>query len=121
MALEVHEDHVLPGPLLGRPRFDLREIDPPIRERLEDPVERAGLVAPWKKAGESVALLKGRDDESGVRAWLGPNFRVDIKECTGTWCEVVATTHPVNGGPQSFDGWLHQDELWGVYKGEEFD
>src|SRR6266404_816313 len=45
MALDVHEDHVLPGPLLGRPRFDLREIDPQSRERLEDPVERARLVA----------------------------------------------------------------------------
>src|SRR5262249_53571449 len=45
MALDVHEDHVLPGPLLGRPRFDLREIDPQARQRLEDPVERAGLVS----------------------------------------------------------------------------
>src|SRR5262252_6532599 len=45
MALDVHEDHVLPGPLLGRPRLDLREIDPQARQRFEDPVERAGLVA----------------------------------------------------------------------------
>src|SRR5438094_3578803 len=45
MALEVHEDHVLPGPPLGRPRFDLREVDPQTRQRLEDPVERAGLVS----------------------------------------------------------------------------
>lgn len=83
--------------------------------------KRAGLVAPWKAEGEQIALLRSAADDAGVRAWLTPNFRVDIKECTGTWCEVVATTHPVNGSPQSFDGWLHQDELWGVYKGEEFD
>src|SRR6267142_4456432 len=44
MALEIHEDHVLPGPPLGRARFDLREVDPQPRQRLEDPVERAGLV-----------------------------------------------------------------------------
>src|SRR6266436_5611882 len=44
MALEVHEDHVLPGAPRGRPRFDLREVDPQTRQRLEDPVERAGLV-----------------------------------------------------------------------------
>src|SRR6266403_6073073 len=44
MALDVHEDYVLPGALLGRPRFDLREVDPQTRQRLEDPVERAGLV-----------------------------------------------------------------------------
>lgn len=83
--------------------------------------KRAGLVAPWKQAGEQIALLRGADEESGVRAWLTPSFRVDIKECTGQWCKVVATSHPVSGNPQSFDGWLHQDELWGVYKGEEFD
>ena len=83
--------------------------------------KRAGLVAPWKTAGEQIALLRGADEDSGVRAWLTPSFRVDIKECTGQWCKVVATSHPVSGSAQSFDGWLHQDELWGVYKGEEFD
>lgn len=83
--------------------------------------KRAGLVAPWKPAGESVALLKGRDDESGVRAWLGPNFRVDIKECDGSWCEVVATSHPANASTQTYDGYLHQTDLWGVYKDEVFD
>src|SRR2546428_7569503 len=45
MALEVHEDHVLPGPPLGRPRFDLREIDPQTRQRLEVPQKRAWLVS----------------------------------------------------------------------------
>src|SRR5215470_19654875 len=49
MALDVHEDDVLPGPLLGRPRFDLREVDPQARQRLEDPVERAGLVTHGEK------------------------------------------------------------------------
>ena len=83
--------------------------------------KRAGLVAPWKPVGEQVALLRSAEENSGVRAWLTPNFRVDIKECDGKWCEVVATTHPVNGSAQSFDGWLHQEELWGVYKDEEFD
>jgi SH3-like domain-containing protein len=83
--------------------------------------KRAGLVAPWKPAGESVALLKGRDDNSGVRAWLGPNFRVDIKECDGSWCEVIATAHPANASLQTYDGYLHQADLWGVYKDEVFD
>lgn len=83
--------------------------------------KRAGLVAPWKPAGEQVALLRDADDKSGVRAWLTPSFRVDIKECDGKWCQVVATTHPVTGNPQSFDGYLHQEDLWGVYKDEEFD
>lgn len=82
---------------------------------------RAGLVAPWKPVEEKIALLSAADEKSGVRAWLTPNFRVDIKECDGSWCKVVAMSHPVTGSAQSFEGWLHQDELWGVYKGEEFD
>jgi SH3-like domain-containing protein len=82
---------------------------------------RAGLVAPWKPAGDQIALLRGSNADSGVRAWLTPNFRVDIKECDGSWCKVVAHSQPVTGSAQSFEGYLHQDELWGVYKGEAFD
>lgn len=66
-------------------------------------------------------MLRGSDPNSGVRAWLTPNFRVDIKECDGSWCKVVAHSQPVTGSAQSFEGWLHQDDLWGVYKGEAFD
>lgn len=80
---------------------------------------RAGLVAP--ASSEPVALRRDADDKAGVRAWLTPSFRVDIKECDGTWCKVVATTHPVNGSAQTFDGYLHQADLWGVYKDEAFD
>jgi SH3-like domain-containing protein len=82
---------------------------------------RAGLVAPWKPDGEQVALLKEPAEDSGVRAWLTSKFRVDIKECDGTWCEVVATSHAVGANAQAFDGYLHQAELWGVYKDEKFD
>ncbi|MDC9822524.1 SH3 domain-containing protein [Devosia sp. ZB163] len=82
---------------------------------------RAGVVAPWKPAGEQVALRRSAGDDSGVRAWLTPNFRVAIKECDGQWCKVVATAPAVTGNPQSFDGYLRQEELWGVYKGESFD
>jgi len=81
---------------------------------------RAGLVAPWKPEGEQVAMLKGPAEDSGVRAWLTTNYRVDIKQCDGTWCEVVATSHPAGGSAQSFDGYLQQAELWGVYKDEKF-
>lgn len=81
--------------------------------------KRAGLVAP--ASAEPVALRRDPSDTAGVRAWLTPSFRVDIKECDGKWCKVIATAHPLNSSPQSFDGWLHQDDLWGVYKDEAFD
>lgn len=81
--------------------------------------KRAGLVAP---AGtEPVALRRDPNDEAGVRAWLTPSFRVEIKECDGKWCKVAAVTQPLNGSPQTFDGYLRQTDLWGVYKDEAFD
>jgi len=83
--------------------------------------KRAGLVAPWKADGEQVALLRGPSETSGVRAWLTAKFRVDIKECDGQWCEVVATAHPAGGSSQTFNGYLQQNELWGVYQDEKFD
>ncbi|MGV3491745.1 MAG: SH3 domain-containing protein [Devosia sp.] len=82
---------------------------------------RSGYVAPWLQPTERIALLVGADDGSSVRAWLTPNFKVDIKECDGTWCKVIAQSKPVTGNPQNFEGWLRQDQLWGVYKGETFD
>lgn len=81
--------------------------------------KRAGLVAP--ASTEPVALRRDPNDEAGVRAWLTPSFRVDIKECDGKWCKVIATAHPVTGSPQTFDGYLHQADLWGVYENEAFD
>lgn len=83
--------------------------------------KRAGLVAPWKAVDEQVALRRDRADDAGVRAWLGPKFRVEIKECDGAWCQVVATTHPKDAAAQSYEGYLHQEDLWGVYKDEVFD
>lgn len=82
---------------------------------------RAGLVAPWKPEGEQIALRRDRDPTAAVRAWLTPGFRVDVKACDGNWCEVVATSQPAGGSARSFDGYLPQTELWGVYKDEVFD
>ena len=83
--------------------------------------KRAGLVAPWKVEGETIGLYKSRATDSGVRAWLPPKFRVDIAECDGAWCEVTASVHPAGGSAQSYNGFLAQVELWGVYQDEAFD
>lgn len=84
---------------------------------------RAGLVAPWEKDAEAkIPLHGGRSDDSGVVAWLMPNLRVDIKDCDGAWCEVMAASHPADGGsPQSYRGYMAEDQLWGVLQGERFD
>jgi SH3-like domain-containing protein len=75
---------------------------------------RAGIAAPWQQ-GSQIALRPDRNGD-GVRAYLGPGFRVDIKECDGTWCEVSAVA-----ASTTYQGFLAQSELWGVYQGEAFD
>jgi SH3-like domain-containing protein len=82
--------------------------------------KRAGVVAPTAN-DEQVVLQADRAPDSGVRAYLGPGYRVDISKCDGAWCEVSATYTPPNGGHASVSGYLPQGKLWGVYQNEEFD
>lgn len=81
--------------------------------------KRAGLAAPWRN-GEQIPLLAGRNPDGGVRAYLGPGFRVEISKCDGAWCEVSATANKDGGNASTYSGYLPQAELWGVYEGEEF-
>ena len=83
--------------------------------------KRAGVVAPGTPPDEQVVLQAARAPDSGVRAYLGPGYRVDITQCDGAWCEVSASYTPTNGGHASVSGYLPQGKLWGVYQNEEFD
>src|SRR5690606_20158620 len=80
---------------------------------------RAGYVTPLLANGE-IALRTGQSDEAGIRARLGPGLKVTIKECDGIWCEVSATA-PDGQRAATYSGYLHQEELWGVYPDEAFD
>jgi len=80
---------------------------------------RAGYVT--RDAGDKVALKASAGDDAGVVAWVGPGFPVKINECKSGWCNVVATDHPANGKPSNYSGYLPEGDIWGVYKGENFD
>lgn len=81
---------------------------------------RAGYVTPLLANGE-ISLLAGRSDESAVRARLGPGLKVTIKQCDGIWCEVSAGGQDPAARATTYSGYLHQEELWGVYPDEVFD
>ncbi|MGV8854560.1 MAG: SH3 domain-containing protein [Devosia sp.] len=81
---------------------------------------RAGYAAPLLANGE-VALRDSEDDTAQVRARLGPGFKVIIKLCDGAWCQVTASSQDGNARAASYTGFVHQEELWGVYPGEKFD
>ncbi len=82
--------------------------------------KRAGVVV-VPEGQEQAVLLSGRSADSGVRAYLGPGYRVDVEKCDGAWCAVSATYTPPNGGHANVSGYLPQTRLWGVYSDEAFD
>ena len=81
---------------------------------------RAGYTTPLMANGE-IALRANQSDDATVRARLGPGFKVVIKQCDGSWCEVTATSQDASQRSATYSGYLHQEELWGVYPDEVFD
>jgi SH3-like domain-containing protein len=65
------------------------------------------------KAKTDLAPLYAKpDDKSGVTAQLQVGVLGTVKRCTGLWCEFSG---------DGFDGWIAQNELWGVYPNEKFE
>lgn len=69
---------------------------------------RTALVAPWKK--EPQLLLAA--DHSTPTAKLGPGVIGSLRSCDGKWCRIAG---------KGFDGYMEQENLWGVYPGEKFE
>ncbi len=78
---------------------------------------RAGYATPLVANGE-VVMHASRADDAAARAQLAAGVRVAISECDGSWCQVSAGQP---GERASYSGWVHQEEIWGVYPDEEFD
>jgi SH3-like domain-containing protein len=65
------------------------------------------------KAKTDLAQLHANpDDKSAVTAQLQVGVLGTVKRCTGTWCQFSG---------DGFDGWIAQNELWGVYPNEKFE
>lgn len=73
---------------------------------------RTVLVSPWLKGKEAVALHSGRSTGSRAVAQLQSGVLGNVVACDGEWCELT-----VDG----FSGYVQQDKLWGVYRGEEIE
>jgi SH3-like domain-containing protein len=69
---------------------------------------RTALVAPWKK---EPALAYASDRATPV-AKLSPGVVANLRLCDGIWCRVAG---------EGFDGYVQQENLWGVYPGEKID
>ena len=72
---------------------------------------RTALVAPWKK-DIVLPLRRAASPDAIVVANLQPNVLANVKRCDGNWCRVFG---------DSFDGYIEETNLWGVYPGEHVD
>jgi SH3-like domain-containing protein len=70
---------------------------------------RTAMVAPKDKT-QLVALYDSSDANGTVVARLQAGVVASVKRCTGTWCRIVGAR---------FDGWVTQEQLWGVYLNEK--
>lgn len=76
--------------------------------------ERTAMAAPWMRDSEEevfIEMYSEREERGRLVAQLMPGVVVQIEGCDGDWCEVH-----VDGT----EGWIAQDELWGVYPAEVF-
>src|SRR5215475_11222914 len=71
---------------------------------------RTVLVAPWAKGEERVPLYSSKSTSSRAVAELQSGVLGNVVTCDGSWCELSV---------DDYSGYAQQDQLWGVYRGEE--
>jgi SH3-like domain-containing protein len=71
--------------------------------------KRTAVVVPNLK-DQLVPLYASADPKSRVVAKLQGGVLGALESCTGKWCEFHG---------KGFDGWVHQDRLWGAYPNEK--
>jgi SH3-like domain-containing protein len=71
------------------------------------------MAAIQMKVKTDLALLHDEPAaNSPVLAKLEAGVLGTVKACTGTWCHLAG---------KNFDGWVEQDDLWGVYPNEKIE
>jgi SH3-like domain-containing protein len=73
--------------------------------------KRTGTVQ-LKSKGDLAPLHVAPDTNSAVAARLQVGVLGTIKRCNGSWCQFAG---------EGFDGWIAQNELWGVYPDEKME
>jgi SH3-like domain-containing protein len=72
---------------------------------------RTAVVTPKDKT-QLVPLRAKGDAEADVVARIQSGVLASVKRCTGSWCRIAGA---------GFDGWVVQEQLWGVYPNEQVD
>jgi SH3-like domain-containing protein len=73
--------------------------------------KRTAVVAPWAKDDPRPIRTSAAPD-APIAAYLQPGVTGEIDGCSAGWCRLEG---------KGFRGWIAQDQLWGVYPGEDVD
>jgi SH3-like domain-containing protein len=73
--------------------------------------KRTAVVAPWA-SGDPRPIRTSAGPDAPIAAYLPPGVTAEIDGCSAGWCRLQG---------DRFRGWISQDQLWGVYPGEEID
>ncbi len=71
---------------------------------------RTALITPWSKGEERVPLYGSESTGSRTVAELQSSVLGSVLSCDGEWCHISI---------DDYSGYVQQEKLWGVYKGEE--
>jgi SH3-like domain-containing protein len=71
---------------------------------------RTVLVAPWTNGKGSVPLYNSKSTSAREVAALQSGVLGNVLSCDGEWCNLSVG---------DYSGYVQQDKLWGVYRGEE--
>jgi SH3-like domain-containing protein len=70
---------------------------------------RTAVVSPKDKK-QLVPLHAKGDANSAIIARLQAGVLTSVRRCDGSWCQIAGS---------GFDGWVVQEQLWGVYPNEK--
>lgn len=78
---------------------------------------RTAIVAPWGGRSEPLPLYRERNPGAKLNARLETGLLIKVNECDGTWCQAEIDAP----NDETYDGFVQQERLWGVYPGEIFE
>ncbi|TFF25599.1 hypothetical protein E3C22_09670 [Jiella endophytica] len=75
--------------------------------------ERTSIAAPWLKGKATMIDVHGSPAlDAPLVARLEPGVVSKVRECATGWCEIEASSR---------EGYVRQEDIWGVYPDESFD
>ncbi|MBA4211160.1 MAG: hypothetical protein C0454_16670 [Parvibaculum sp.] len=74
--------------------------------------ERSVIVDAAESDGGPVPLRGAPNADAAIVAYAEKGYVARLRSCRARWCRLDI---------RGLEGWIAQDQLWGVYAGEEFD